>query len=96
MKKFTLRSLKNDSINANKESPKTIHITKVLEEIKEYIKSPNFALLLELKEVIALGRTCKYFNTIFNRNYINLIVRLGNLDSNLRYLFWIHKIPYVK
>jgi hypothetical protein len=65
-------------------------------EMEEYIKSADFASLLEAKDVIALGQVSRAFRRVFNKEYTNLVVRLGNLEQEYRYLFWIHKIPYLE
>jgi len=65
-------------------------------KMKEYIKSAEFAVLLEVKDVIVLGQVNRTFSRIFNKKYIDLVVRLGNLEQKYRYLFWIHKIPYLE
>ena len=63
--------------------------------IKEYIKSPDFACLLTVKTVVALGRVCKNFHNIFNSSYIEMVIQLGNLNKTLRLQFWAFKAPWM-
>ena len=68
----------------------------LFELLEEYVKSPDFASFLEVKDVIALGQVCKSFRKLFNQEYVSLVIRLGNLEAPFRYLFWINKAPYIK
>jgi len=65
----------------------------VFEQLTEYIKSPDFASFLEIKDVLALSQVCKLFRKIFDKDYISLLIRLGNLETQFRYLFWVHQVP---
>lgn len=71
-------------------------ITELFETLKDYFKSDNFAALLEVKEVLSLSLVSKSFHRIFNERYVQLVIRLGNLNGSLRYLFWINQAPYAK
>ena len=62
--------------------------------MKDYVKSVEFSSLFEIKDVINLQRVCKSFHQLFGREYLKFVIRLGNLETDLRYNFWIHNAPY--
>ncbi len=68
----------------------------LLEALGEHVRSADFASLFEVRDVLALAGVCRSFHQIFNTKYIQLVIRLGNLESRLRYLFWISQAPYIK
>jgi len=72
------------------------HIKDLFDLLHEYLESINFASLFTVKDAISIGLTCKTFHKIFNKEYIILVAKLGNLDPDLRYLFWIYQAPYSK
>ncbi len=74
----------------------TWNIKDLFDLLEEHLHSPNFAALLSVRQVMALGQVCKSFRKIFNSQYVRLVIRLGNLDPDLRYLFWIGQAPYIK
>ncbi len=71
-------------------------IKDLLELMHDYFKSPAFAALLTVKDVLSLGAVCKGFRKIFDKDYVKLVVRLGGLDGEIRYLFWIYQAPYAR
>eukprot|EP00826_Nyctotherus_ovalis_P029347 TRINITY_DN2316_c0_g1_i14.p4 TRINITY_DN2316_c0_g1~~TRINITY_DN2316_c0_g1_i14.p4 ORF type:complete len:121 (+),score=29.70 TRINITY_DN2316_c0_g1_i14:100-462(+) len=71
-------------------------IKDILELLQPHFESISFASLLTAKDVLALSFVCKSFRKIFNGSYLRLVVRLGNLDAELRHLFWIHCAPYAR
>ena len=72
------------------------HIKDIIEIMEDHFKQAAFASLLTVKDVLSIGSVCKTFRKVFNKEYLNLVVRLGNLNSDIRYLFWIHQAPYAK
>ena len=68
----------------------------VIELIRDYINSPSFARFLSLRTVISLGRVCKSFHNLFNANYIEKVILLGNLNKTLRLQFWAFKAPWLE
>ena len=67
-----------------------------LELIRNYIKSPDFASLLEVKTVLKLRLVCKTTYKLFNDEYLRLVIHLGNLEANLRLSFWACNAPWQK
>ena len=71
-------------------------IKDLLELLEDYFKSYEFASFLTAIDVISLSSVCKSFRKIFNRDYLQLVIKLGNLNNEIRYLFWIHQAPYAR
>ena len=68
----------------------------ILELLRDYIKSPAFASLFDVRTVISLSSVCRSFHEIFNKAYLQLVIRLGNLDSSIRWQLWTYKVPCAK
>jgi hypothetical protein len=57
----------------------------------------NFDCLLfyfEVSDAIKLQKCSRSLCRIFNPEQIKRLVRIGNLDSDLRAQFWIHQVPF--
>ncbi len=68
----------------------------IFDLLAEELRSPSLAALWEVRDILNLTRVCRSFHRIFNKAYLALVVRLGNLEPSLRYLFWISQAPYMK
>ncbi len=71
------------------------NIRDLFDLLEEYLRSPSFASLLSARQTIALGQVCRSFRRIFNLRFLRLVVRMGNLEPELRCLFWIRQAPYI-
>ena len=71
-------------------------IKDILELLQPLFQSISFASFLTAKDVLSLCLVCKGFKKIFNSDYLRLVIRLGNLDPELRQFFWIYHAPYAR
>ncbi len=69
------------------------NIKDIFELLQDHLRSPDFAALLDVRTVISLGLVCRTFHQIFDRSYLQLVIRLGNLEPALRWLYWMHMAP---
>ena len=85
-------------ISNSEHSQSIVHwqIRDIIEVLQPQFSSVSFASLLTVKDVIAMSSVCKGFRKIFNKNYLRLVIQLGNMNADIRYLFWIHKAPYAR
>lgn len=67
-----------------------------IEVLSNYVRSPEFAALLDVRTVLALRRTSKAVGRIFNKEYVRTVIRLGNLEESLRLSFWAHNAPWLE
>ena len=72
------------------------NVKDIFELLTETLQSPSCVALFDVREVLSLSLVCRSFHRIFNKDYLALVIRLGNLDPSLRYLFWISQAPYMK
>jgi len=71
-------------------------IKDLLELLETHFKSLSFASFLTATDVLALSKVCKSFYKVFNQEYLWLVIRLGNMNPHIRYLFWIRQAPYAR
>jgi hypothetical protein len=71
-------------------------IKDLLELLENHFKSPSFASFLTATDVLALGKVCKSFRKVFDQEYLWLVIRLGNMNSHIRCLFWRRQAPYAR
>eukprot|EP00826_Nyctotherus_ovalis_P060592 TRINITY_DN8520_c0_g1_i2.p1 TRINITY_DN8520_c0_g1~~TRINITY_DN8520_c0_g1_i2.p1 ORF type:complete len:160 (-),score=18.79 TRINITY_DN8520_c0_g1_i2:833-1258(-) len=67
-----------------------------IEVLSNYVRSPEFAALFDVRGILALRRTSKAISKIFNKEYIRMVIRLGNLEEPLRLCFWAHNAPWLE
>lgn len=72
------------------------NIKDVISLLEEYLKTSEIAAMFEIQDILTITRVCKSFHRVFNKQYQQLVIRLGNLEANKRYLFWIYQAPYIK
>ena len=60
--------------------------------IQIHVKSQRFASLFDIKTVLTIRLVCRNFSIIFDRSYLEMVIRLGNLENSLRTQFWFNKL----
>lgn len=54
----------------------------------------TFLFYLEVSDIIQLQQCSRAFYRMFDNEQLKRLVRVGNLDDDLRPKFWIHKCPF--
>lgn len=94
----TLQAKKLDSLNhfaadAGEDDFKW-NMKDFIEVIRHYVRSPVFAGLFTVRTAIALGQVCRSFRTLFDGEFVKMVICLGNLDESLRFRFWYLKASW--
>jgi len=74
----------------------TLSLKDFFEIMHSYIISPEFALFLDVKTIISLSRVCRNFHNIFTSEYLKMVIKLGNLNENLKIQFFVHFAPWIE
>ena len=64
--------------------------------IKKYVQSPAFASLFDIRTLLNLSLVCKTFSSIFNSQYFQMVIWLGNLEPELQPSFWAKYAPWIR
>ncbi len=79
-----------------REQSANANLANVLRLLGVYVHSYDFVGLFEVKDVLTLGLVCRGLRGLFSKEFVRQVIRVGNLEPGLRYLFWINQAPYIK
>lgn len=71
-------------------------LSKLSQDKNECVRTnfDSFLFCLSVSDVIKLQQWSRALCRLFNPEQMRRVVRVGNLDENLRAKFWIHQWPY--
>ncbi len=85
-----MNRISHDSITHTQPSSALTLPLLLYHQLGALIDSPDFAALLDVRTVLSLAQVSRIFRQVFGPRYLRLVVRLGNLNPELRRSYWTH------